>query len=106
MTKVFYSEYYDNIIINIEGHSGFGVSGGDIVCAGVSALAYTLLNTLLDEEVSGNIKLIKNYVSDGVINLEIKTFDYSKKRIDGMISLIMTGFYMLEESYPDYIRIE
>ncbi len=106
MTKVFYREYYDNIIINIEGHSRYGDSGNDIVCAGVSALAYTLLNTLLDEEASGNIKLIRNIVADGVVNLEIKSFDFSKNRIDGMLYLIMTGFYMLEESYPDYIKIE
>ncbi len=106
MTKVFYREYYDNIIINIEGHSGYGVLGNDIVCAGVSTLACTLINTLLDEEASGNIKLIKNFVADGVINLEIKAFDFSKKRIDGMLSLIMTGFYMLEESYPDFVRVE
>ncbi len=106
MTRIFYREYYDDIVLNIEGHSGYGSNGTDIVCAGISTLAYTLLNTLLDEEASGNIRFIRNFVSDGTVNLEFKTFDFSKNRIEGMLSLIMTGFYMLEENYPDNIRIE
>ena len=44
MTKVFYREYYDNTLIVIEGHSGFAESGKDVVCAGVSALVFTLVN--------------------------------------------------------------
>ena len=50
MTKVFYREYYDNTLIVIEGHSGFAESGKDVVCAGVSALVFTLVNCIRDEE--------------------------------------------------------
>lgn len=106
MTSVFYREYYDNVLITIEGHSGYSFNGTDIVCAGVSTLVYTLLNTILDEEAHGNIKLLRNFVADGGLCLEIQKFNFSKERIDGIIGTIMTGFYMLEENYPDYVRIE
>ncbi len=106
MTKVYYREYYDDIILNIEGHSGYSYMGNDIVCAGISTLVCALVNTLLDEEASGNIKFKTYFTGDGIVNLQIKRFSFSKSRIDGMISLIMTGFYALEETYPDYIRIE
>ncbi len=106
MTKVFYREYYDNIIINIEGHSGYAQMGSDVVCAGISTLTFALVNALLDEEAGGNIRLNKKIIDEGVVDLEIRRFSFSKSRIDGIISLAMTGFYMLEESYPDYVRIE
>ncbi len=105
MTSVFYREYYDNLIFSVEGHSGFANTGSDIVCAGVSVLSYTLLNTLLDEEAGENIKLVKNIVSDGYLYLEIEFFDYSKERIKAVADTILTGFYMLEENYPDYVKI-
>ncbi len=105
MTSVFYREYYDNLIFSVEGHSGFAAAGSDIVCAGVSVLCYTLLNTLLDEEAKENIKLVKNIVSDGYLYLEIAFFDYTKERIKAITETILTGFYMLEENYPDYVKI-
>lgn len=106
MTKVCFREYYDNLLITVEGHSGYSHTGEDVVCAGISTLAYTFLNTILDEEAHGNLKLIRNFVGDGIICLEIQRFKFSNERIDGIIGTVMTGFYMLEENYPDYIKIE
>jgi uncharacterized protein YsxB (DUF464 family) len=106
VTKVYYREYYDNVLITIEGHSGFSYYGTDVVCAGISTLAFTLVNTILDEEAHGNLKLIRNFVADGIVCLEIQRFKFSKERIDGIIGTIMTGFYILEDNYPDCIKIE
>ncbi len=92
------------MIISIEGHSGLAKPGEDIVCAGISALAYTLLNCLLDEEASENIKFIKKHICDGYMYIEFKPFCYSKSRISGIVDALITGFLMLEENYPDYIK--
>ena len=72
MTTIYHREYYDRLFLTIEGHSNFGNYGEDIVCAGISTLAYTLLNCMLDEESAGNIKLIRNIVRDGFLHLEIE----------------------------------
>lgn len=103
MTTVYHREYYDRLLIAVEGHSGFSESGSDIVCAGVSALTYTLLNCMLDEEAAGNIKLIRNIVRDGYIHLEIECFDFSMERIKGMFDACVTGLLMLEENYPEFV---
>lgn len=103
MTTVYHREYYDKQIFTVEGHSGFGRAGQDIVCAGVSTLAYTFLNCMLDEEAAGNIKLIRKIVRDGYVHLEIEIFGFSKERIKGMLDACITGFLMLEESYPEYV---
>ena len=56
MTKIYKREYYDNILITLEGHSGYGVKGNDIVCAGVSTLVCNFINCIKDEEADGRIK--------------------------------------------------
>ncbi len=105
MTTVYHREYYDKQLLTIEGHSGDGESGKDIVCAGFSALVYTYINCMLDEEAAGNVKLIRKIIRDGYIHFEIEYFDFSKARIKGMLDACITGFLMLEESYPDYVSV-
>lgn len=106
MTTVCYREYYDKFLMIIEGHSGFGAVGEDIVCAGVSTLAYTLLNTILNEEASGTVKLIRKIIRDGYMCLEVEFADYAQARVKGIFDVCITGFVMLEESYPQYIAVE
>lgn len=106
MTKITCREYRDNMVIIAEGHSGYGDRGSDIVCAGISVLVYTLVNTLLDEEASDRIKLVRRVVRDGYVYIEIERFDFSRERIDGIIDAFNTGLYMLSETYPDYIAID
>ena len=106
MTTIYHREYYDRLFLTIEGHSNFGNYGEDIVCAGISTLAYTLLNCMLDEESAGNIKLIRNIVRDGYICLEIEHFDFSKARVKGIFDACITGLLMLEEGYPQHIRFQ
>ncbi len=103
MTVVYYREYYDKLYVTIEGHSGYAEDGNDIVCAGISTLAYTLLNSMLDEEASGNVKLIRNIVRDGFLHLEIEYFDFSKARVQGIFDACITGLLMLQESYPKHV---
>ncbi len=106
MTKVYYREYYDRVLLTVEGHSGFAKAGEDVVCAGVSTIAYTLLNCVMDEESHERLKLIRNIVRDGYICLEIESFDFAKERISGIIDACITGFLMLAENYPQYIKFE
>lgn len=106
MTSVCYREYYDRLLIIINGHSSFGEKGNDIVCAGISTIAYTFLNCFLDEEASGNVKLTRNIIRDGYLCLEIELFDFSREREKGIFDACITGLHMLEEAYPQYIRIE
>ncbi len=106
MTKVCERRYYDKILINIEGHSGYAKSGEDIVCAGVSALVCTLLNCINDEEADGRLKLHKNIVRDGYVCIEVEAFDFAENRVEAIIETCMKGLYMLSCEYPKYITFE
>lgn len=106
MTKVCFREYYDKTLLTIEGHSGYGTRGKDVVCAGISTLVGAFVNCILDEESNGRLKLHRNIIRDGYICFEIEKFSFSKERIEGIMDAFLTGFVMLAESYPDYITME
>ena len=93
----------DSIILSLKGHADFSEQGTDIVCAGVSALAITTVNSLdyhgyspfVEELKDGTLKvrvtLPKEEVSVAVVNAIIETF--------------RLGISSMEESYKDYIRL-
>ncbi len=106
MTKVCYREYYDKTLLTIEGHSGFASRGNDVVCAGISTLACAFINSILDEESNGRLKLHRKIIRDGYVCFEIEKFDFSKERITGMVDGFLTGFMMLAENFPQNIVME
>lgn len=106
MIKIYHREYNDGMLLTIEGHSGYAPKGSDIVCAAVSSLALTLVNCLRDEECRGRLKLIRDITRDGYLSIEINLFDFSRIRIEAIIETVLSGFYMLSEEYPNYIRID
>ena len=106
MTRICYREYYDKALMIVEGHADFGAVGEDIVCAGISTIVGAFINSVLDEESNDRLKLHRKIIREGYVCLEIEKFDYSKERISGMIDGFLTGFVMLAEKYPQYVRIE
>ena len=84
--------------ITIKGHSGYAEEGSDIVCASISSIAITTVNSLLriDEDC---IEYIEN---DGYLNIKINKHNETiDKLIDNMINL----FSELEKDYKKYIEI-
>ncbi len=106
MTTVTYRDYYDKTLIIAEGHSCSAPKGQDLVCAGISTLIYSLLNTLADEDSGDRINFIRQIIRDGYVCLEFESFDFSRERVKGIVDAFMTGVYMLSESYPQNVRIE
>ena len=106
MIKVYHREYYGKMFVTIEGHAMNGKKGEDVVCAGVSALVCTLINCLRDEESSGRIRLVRDIVRDGFVNLEIEFFDFAKERVQVIIETVLSGLYMISEEYPQCVVIE
>ena len=106
MTKVYYREYYDRYLLIVEGHASFGEKGKDIVCSAVSILVYTLLNMLKDEESDKRLKLKREIVRDGYFCVEIEPFDFSKNRTKGIIDTVVMGLALLNQEYPDNVKLE
>ena len=83
----------------LKGHSGFGESGNDIVCAAVSSAAYLTANTItdvcgIDAEVCAE---------DGLMTLTVKKSDRERARDT------LSGFELhikeLQKQYPANVKI-
>lgn len=87
----------------VEGHSGYGESGTDVVCSAISILAYTGINTLV-YKYKYSVEFV---INDGLISLELsdKVLDNS---IEAQVVLqtIITGFESVQESYSKYITLK
>ncbi len=84
--------------IKIRGHAGYAPQGQDIVCAGVTALTQTLVESL--ETLTGNE--IKYDMSPGRVDIEIKDPDEDAQLL--MDSFV--GVEMIADEFPEYIRVE
>ncbi len=78
--------------ISIKGHAGFN-PGNDIVCAGVSTLAYALINTLIEDmtkfdfnDTPGNFHIVIHEITPYVHMFEI-------------------GIKALAEHFPDNVEV-
>lgn len=89
----------------MSGHADFDQYGQDIVCAGASILATSLINYLLDMKedldyhmVPGQIPLVKvDLGANGLVDNILA---------QGGFRYFDLGALSLEESYGDYVRLE
>ena len=83
--------YASGCKIAVKGHAGYAPIGQDVVCAGVSTLYGTYLYSVDAEEITeGEWKVLKaepTYRNRAVFNA------------------IRTGFEMLEEHFPDHVKL-
>ncbi|MDD3453765.1 MAG: ribosomal-processing cysteine protease Prp [Bacilli bacterium] len=85
--------------IFINGHSGYDVSGKDIVCAGVSSIVITTINAILKIDE----KAIEYQKDDGKIDITVlKHTEIINLLIDNMLSLLKE----MATDYNKYIKIK
>ena len=84
--------------IKISGHANYAVSGSDIVCAGVTALAQTLIKSI--EDLTGD--KIEYEISPG--RVDIKYGNLSEKS-RALVDSFFIGICMIADEFPEYVRI-
>lgn len=105
MTKIEYN--IEQLFLDAEGHAGGGPAGGDIICAGVSALTQALLNLLNDEEEKGRLNVLW-MMEPGRLRIHVESVKSWKY---GLIArscfrMAVTGLKDIAERYPEHIKIE
>ena len=87
----------------VDGHTGYGESGTDIVCASITTAALTAINGLTD--VVG-VK-VGYEVRDGYLECILPAGLQESERYGAKVLLdsMCLTFYSLSEQYPDYISI-
>ena len=93
--------YLDNQVneIIINGHSGYDVSGKDIVCASVSSIAITTINAILRFDS----KALTYEEQDGYLKINLINHN---GYIDTLIINMIDLFKDLEKDYNKYIKIK
>lgn len=86
----------DRIII--DGHAGYAPNGKDIVCAGVSTLAQTLIASI--EELTEDA--IQYDIQSGWVEIKFGKLSASAKLL---IASFFVGVEMIADNYPDNVTL-
>ena len=85
--------------VKIRGHANYAPHGQDIVCAGVTALTQTLVESL--ETLTSNE--IKYDMSPGRVDIEIMNPDEDAQLLTDSF---LVGIEMIVDEFPEHIRVE
>lgn len=84
--------------IEISGHAGYAEPGKDIVCAGVTALTQTLIQSiedLTDDEIEYSISPGRVDINHGNLSEKSKT----------LVDSFFIGVCLIADEFPEYVRV-
>lgn len=84
--------------ISVYGHARAAPVGQDIVCAGASTLAQTLIRSI--EDLTEDT--ISYSISPGMVDIEFEELSGASRTL---VDSFFIGMCMLADAYPDYVRI-
>lgn len=85
-------------VIKISGHSGYAPMGSDIVCAGITALAQTLVKSIKDltnDEIEYDISPGRADIKHGDLCERSRT----------LIDSFFIGVCMIADEFPERVRV-
>lgn len=103
MIKVVYYRKHNRV--TIKGHAYSDVPGHDLVCAGVSTLAYTLAANANNMASLGYVRIEKMRLDSGHVEIHCSVKS-SKSLVARIFEAVCVGFEMLASEYPQYINYE
>ena len=104
ITAVLYREDNRFTGFRASGHSGYAEAGSDIVCAGVSVLGCTCVNSL--ESLLG-IRAVLKANENGLLNFELPEVpEESRAGVQLLMGALGQGLSDLQEAYPKYVKCE
>ena len=103
MTEVTFYRDEENKIKGFEasGHAGFARYSKDIVCASISALTITFINS-----VESILNVVPDIVSDeksGYMKVTIK--EYNNEKVQLLFESLSLGLNGIQESYPKNLKL-
>lgn len=84
--------------LSIKGHADYANHGDDIVCAGVSAVTYTLAGWLINR-VDETERYMKLDSGNGTIMC------YALDKADTAFDMAMIGFTQIANTYPNHVSV-
>lgn len=97
MIRAYISADKDGHILQVEGHAGYDAEGKDIVCAAVSAVAYSLLGYL------ANLPGVR---ADTTVNKgNLRVISGHGDNVHEAYRLTAIGLRQISEKYPEHVQI-
>lgn len=95
---------FPEAVITMEGHSGYGYEGADVVCAGISAVVQTALAGI------AGVALLPQTVKTekGYLGTTIKTGGRDRQAVEKLEVIVATmilGLKEIEKSYPGSLEL-
>nr|DAX06648.1 MAG TPA: YsxB-like protein [Bacteriophage sp.] len=84
--------------IEISGHAWYAEPGKDIVCAGVTALTQTLIQSIKD--LAGDE--IEYRISPGKAEIEYRNLSEKSKTL---VDSFFVGICLIAEEFPEYMKV-
>lgn len=84
--------------IKISGHAGYAEPGKDIVCAGVTALTQTLIQSI--ENLTDD--KIEYRISPGKVEIEYRNLSEKSKTL---MDSFFVGICLIAEEFPEYVKV-
>ena len=84
--------------IKISGHANYAAYGQDIICAGVTALARTLIKSIKDLTEDK----MEYEISPGWVDIKYGNLSEKAKTL---VDSFFIGICMIANEFPDYVRI-
>ena len=85
--------------VTIEGHAGYAEAGQDIVCAGVSAIVQTLIQSV--EDLTTDV--IEYTMQPGFVEIRFLTLSVESRVL---LDSAMIGLEMIADAHPHHVVIE
>lgn len=104
MIQVIYYRNYNRL--TIEGHANSGEMGHDLVCAGVSTLAYTLAANVGNMEGNGHVRDVTVKLEPGSAEINCRPRSGARAVAARVFEAVCVGFEILAREYPQYITYE
>ncbi len=95
----------DRYIISVEGHANFAPVGQDTVCAAASVLTFALYRAACNFDTDGALNRFSHSISKGSAQFDLDVKGHSREAVRSAVDTVMEGFLLLEENYPEYVRV-
>jgi uncharacterized protein len=84
--------------IEIFGHAGYAEPGKDIVCAGVTALTQTLIQSI--ENLTDD--KIEYRISPGKVEVEYRNLS---EKLKTLVDSFFIGICLIAEEFPEHVKV-
>lgn len=104
MIQVVYYRSYNRL--TVKGHAHSAEPGQDLVCAGASALTYTLAANVGDMKDNGQVQDVIVKLESGDAEISCRAKNKYKAIVGRIFEAVCVGFELLAEANPEYISYE